>query len=126
MKTNTLTLKCGPGSCPIHEADLERFVGKQAIIDGKKRFDMETIMPWGYLVSLRGLAVTATWSNNVHTGHRNLETHTLHGDRQLSHPVEAGYQLEGTCSVNGKNMRAFTSTVMFEVIETKKLVSILN
>jgi hypothetical protein len=119
---HTLTLKAGPGCTPIHLADALIYIGADAIEAGEKRGDIETRGPWNIISSYKALATTATWKPGP--THDYVDEYTLHGARTLSGAKESGYNLEGTVSIEGQKRSAFTSSIMFQIIETGKLVDV--
>ena len=72
------------------------------VIDGERRFEIETVGPWSIVRKVRGLAVAKSDLGVM-----------VHGDRSLDHAVQSGYQMEGRVSVAGKTRRAFTSSQLF-------------
>jgi len=71
--------------------------------NGERRFYMECVGPWGIVRKLRGLACSKVPGGVV-----------IHGDRNLTNPVEQGYCMAGRVSVDGKRYRAFTSSLLVE------------
>lgn len=118
MKPLPLTLPAESGAVPIHQADLERFG-----IKDDARLEVKTVGPWHIPVSITGLTVSSTMSE-THWGQRTFKDYTLHGIRAMSKPKSCGYEMEGWVSLNGKKRSAFTSSMMFCVIETKALVQV--
>ena len=88
----------------------------EVIAAGEWRGEYETQGPWHTLSSYRALAVEQT-DENLDTSHYETyrTTAVIHGPRQLFNARESGYDLEGKVSINGEKLRAFTSTMMFEV-----------
>ena len=83
------------------------------ITGGERRFVMvEERSGWGRLRKLTGLAVAKHGEQGV----------TVYGDRPLKDFRESGHDLEGRVNVEGKTLRAFTSSQLFLV--RGKLVSI--
>ena len=91
---------------------------------GEKRFDIETRGPWGIISKLRGFVVESVRSEDKEKNYRGEYTHAyvFHGFRSLLKPVQTGYQIEGKVSINGKRVRAFTSSQLIYV--DNKLVDI--
>jgi len=52
-----------------------------------------------------------------HTGER--ESETAYGKRTLTNLRESGHQFEGQVSVNGRKVRGFTSSQLFELPDGK-------
>lgn len=117
-----LTLKAGPGCTPIHLADALTFIGADAIAAGEKRGEIQTRGPWNIITSYKALTTTAAWYDAP--GGPRVDEYTLYGDRVLSGAKESGYNLEGHVSIDGVKRSAFTSSIMFEIIETGKLVDV--
>lgn len=122
MKNKTLTLKAGAGSTLISQADALKFIGAEAIEAGEKRGELQTRGPWNIITRYTALAVTAAWIDKGYG--RIVDTYTLHGDRALSGARESGYNLEGHVSIDGMKRSAFTSSIMFEIQETGKLIDV--
>lgn len=108
-----LTLKAGAGSTKISLEDATRFFGAEAIAAGEKRGAIETRGPWNICVRYTALATTATWRDAP--GGPYVDEYTLHGDRTMYAPREAGHNLEGRVSIDGRKRSAFTSSIMFEL-----------
>lgn len=117
-----LTLKAGAGSTRIELADAIEFIGAEAISAGEKRGDVTTRGPWGIISGYRALAVTATWRPGP-AGCDYVDEYTLHGMRALSAPRQSGYELEGYCSIDGVKRSAFTSSILFELLDGR-LISV--
>jgi hypothetical protein len=117
-----LTLKAGPGATKISLQDALKFIGAQAIEAGEKRGEIETRGPWSTISKYTALAVTATWRDAP--GGPYVDEYTLHGDRVLSGARSSGYELEGHVSIDGVKRSAFTSSIMFEIQETGRLVDV--
>jgi hypothetical protein len=68
---------------------------------GEERFDIKTTgYGWNLVTDIRGLACTLDGR--------------IFGYRNMHHPKESGYQMEGKVSIGGKKVRAFTSSRLFE------------
>jgi len=68
---------------------------------GEERFEIKTTgYGWNLVTDIKGLACTL---NGKIFGYRNMH-----------HPKESGYQMEGKVSIGGKKIRAFTSSRLFE------------
>lgn len=121
-KIEPLTLKAGAGSTKISEADALRFIGAEAIVAGEKRGDIETRGPWSLISRYTALATTATWYDAP--GGMRVDEYTLYGDRTMYALKQSGYNLEGRVSIAGKKRSAFTTSILFEIIETGRLVNV--
>lgn len=71
---------------------------------------LETRGPWQLPVSYRALCTRTFWDFN----HR-IAAVEAYGVRTLSRPRQEGYALEGLVSVNGRSVRGFTSSQLFNV-----------
>ena len=79
---------------------------------GEKRLDSTHRGPWSICTSLRGLVERAEFDGS-RSGTKNwVEFYT---PRTMGEPRESGYQMEGRVSLAGRKVRAFTSSVLFEL-----------
>lgn len=106
----------------ITRAELLAFgITEAEIAAGESRGKLKT---WGGMWQLprsfRALCMSATWGEGSR-GHR--DTATCYGIRTLSAPRQSGHCLEGRVSVNGKSVRGFTSSQLFE-LEDGSLVDV--
>lgn len=84
--------------------ELGDIIGHEAVASGEGHFRVRTRGPWGIIHKLEGLAVEKTSDGVI-----------IHGMRSLFDLRESGYQMEGRVSIDGKKLRAFTSSQMFTV-----------
>lgn len=77
------------------------------------RGELVTTGEWQIPVKYRALAVRKNWKSNKYGDY--IETVTLYGKRTLGDIKEDGYKLTGRVSINGKKIRAYTSSVLFEL-----------
>lgn len=117
------TFKAEPGCVPIPLSVLSSLIGEKAIEAGEFRLDVKTKGVWQIPVSITGVCVSARWIDQPWGG-RNVSHYTLNGIRTITKPEALGYEMEGRLSLNGVKVRAFTSSVMFQIQETGKLVSV--
>ncbi len=108
-----LTLKAQPGATPITTEDALALFGADAIAAGERRGEMILAGPWSTLISYKALTVTAAWKPGP--THDYVDEYTLHGDRTMSRPRQAGYELEGYVSIDGVKRSCFTSSILFEL-----------
>lgn len=97
----------------------------QADLDkGERRLDLETRGPWSIVSRIRGMAVRCNSFADAEKNYRGEYTHSVDflGFRSLDKPKNLGYEMEGKVSIDGKRIRAFTSSLLVKVDE--KLVSI--
>lgn len=100
------------GALPITREELLAFGITEAEIQaGAARGKLETRGPWFVPVRFTALCVSCDWAPG--SGHRRSET--VYGVRTLSRPVQSGHVLEGRVSVNGRSVRGFTSSQLFEL-----------
>lgn len=105
----------------ITRAELIAFgITEAQIAAGTARGKLVSRGMWNLPVSYRALCMSATWGDGVN-GYR--DTATCYGLRTLSRPRESGHCLEGRVSVNGKSVRGFTSSQLFE-LEDGSLVDV--
>lgn len=117
-----LILKASAGSTKISLEDAIKFLGKDAIESGEKRFVTEHYGPWQICTKVIGLAVTATWKD-IGISYEVVDNYTLHGDRSLIKPKQSGYDMEGHVSIDGIKHSAFTSSILFE-LPNGKLINV--
>lgn len=88
----------------------------EVIAAGEMRGTMETRGPWSIISKYTALAMEHT-DENLDTSHYKpfQTTAIIYGVRSLNNPRECGHDLEGTVSINGQKLRAFTSSHLFEV-----------
>jgi hypothetical protein len=125
LRSNTFapcTFKKEPGCVPIPLSVLSSLIGEKAIEAGKFRLDVKTKGLWQIPVSITGVCVSARWIDQ--SWGRTVSHYTLNGIRTMTKPDALGYEMEGRVSLNGVKVRAFTSSVMFQIQETGKLVSV--
>ena len=122
-KLEPLTLKAGAGSTKIKLQDALIFIGAEAIEAGEKRGETQTHGPWSIITRYTALATTATWKD-IGISYNVVDEYTLYGPQSLTNPKESGYNLEGYVSIQGAKRSAFTSSILFEIEETGKLVDV--
>jgi len=95
------------GTCAIVTYD--EFVAMMgddsAIISRESRLKVNTRGAWGIVGTVRGLCV------KYNKDHK----HSIIGIRSMTNVKECGYELEGRVSVDGEKLRAFTSSMIFEI-----------
>lgn len=107
------TYKNPPVALPITAAELLAFGIPQAAIEaGEFRGEMKTRGEWQIPVSYKALCVSSEWQREFP---RVRTSETVYGLRTLSAPRSLGYALEGKVSVNGRKVRGFTSSQLFEL-----------
>ena len=90
----------------------EQIFTKDELEKLEARFDVETVGPWQIVRHVRGICIGGTtWQTN--------EPCIVYGRRSLNHFQQMGYEAEGQVSIKGKNVRAFTSSHMFELPDGK-------
>lgn len=122
-KTSSKTWVNPNSALTITRAELIAFgITEAEIAAGESRGKLKTRGPWQLPVSFRALCMSATWGD-ASNGHR--DSATCYGLCTLSAPREAGHALEGRVrvSVNGKSVRGFTSSQLFE-LEDGTLVNV--
>ena len=84
---------------------------------GERRFETEHSGPWEILTKCRGMVLEHVSFEDAEKNYRGSYTHyyIFHGFRSLDKPKQSGYDLEGKISLNGKNIRAFTSSQLIDV-----------
>ena len=98
------------GTCAIITAEQMNELFTPAELEaGEKRHECATRGPWQIIASVKGLAV-------------DEKTQTIYGMRTLDSARSMGYDMEGRVKVNGKRVRAFTSSLLFELPD-KRLIS---
>lgn len=117
MKSPIVYPKPVPVALPITSAELTALGINPAAHDF--RGVLESFGPWQIPISYRALCVSSVYTpkDSAHyTAER--ESETIYGMRTLSKCRESGYCLEGRVSVNGKTVRGFTSSQLFEVTDS--------
>ncbi len=100
------------GATPISRAQALTFLSEADIQAGQKNGDLKTHGIWQLPVSYTALAINHAFNE---IGENKPITLTIWGHRTLSKPRQSGHELEGRVSVDGKQMRAFTSSMLFDV-----------
>ena len=100
---------------------LEFGIPQSALDAGEMKGELKTVGMWHIPVSYRALCVSSVWDNSK--GYTVRTSETIYGMRTLSKPTQSGYELEGRVSVNGRKVRGFTSSQLFQ-LENGKLVNI--
>jgi hypothetical protein len=88
----------------ITEQDIER---------GRKKMQVKYASPFGGVLSIRGIVMNRNFGSAVVT---------MWTERTLTQFKELGYEAEGYASVDGKRVRVFTTSSVFQV--AGKLVSV--
>lgn len=114
MKTHPIVFPNPPVALPVTEAQLIAlgFTPEQ-IAAGEARGEMRTFGPWSIPLSFRALCVSSRFNRGGYF--TEIEETTVFGMRTLSKARQSGYELEGRVSVNGRTVRGFTSSQMFEL-----------
>jgi hypothetical protein len=120
---NKIILKAGAGCTPISLENALLLFGQSTIDAGELRLETKHYGPWSIILSCKGIAVTATWKD-IGITYNVVDEYTIHGFRTTNKVKESGYDLEGYVSVDGKKLSCFTSSILFEIEETKKLISV--
>ena len=103
-KNNQITLPADSATVKITENQWIEFIS-QSFEDNRGE--------WQIPVKYRALAVRNNWKSNEYGNW--IESVTLYGKRTLGDIKEDGYKLTGRVSINGKKIRAYTSSVLFEL-----------
>ena len=74
--------------------------------------EIKTFGPWGIVQSFKALAISAKYTKEYYTKCTEL---TIYGVRTLSDVKQAGYNLEGRTSIEGRKYSAFSSSQLFEI-----------
>jgi hypothetical protein len=107
----------GVGSKPLTEAQAKAIFTEADITAGQKLGKLKTFGPWQQPLSYTALACSQDFSVSSATEVRHQIT--VYGVRTLSHARQAGHELEGRVSLNGKSYRAFTSSCLFQLPDGK-------
>ena len=110
---------------PITREELIAFGIPEADIDkGESRGKLKSFGPWQLPVSFTALCMSCVYTPKDDAKYSSQrESETVYGIRTLQRPVQSGYQLEGRVSVNGRKVRGFTSSQLFELPDGK-LISV--
>lgn len=109
-----------PVSLPVTTAQLLSLGIPQSAIDaGLMRGEIKSRGPWQILLSFRALCVSSVFGPKQSGYLPTRLSETVYGMRTLSKPKESGYALEGRVSVNGRTVRGFTSSQLFEVTDKR-------
>src|SRR5207247_8650908 len=118
-----VTLQCNNGGAVKIKHDvLKSFIGEASILAGEHKLELTCVGPWQICTKVKGLAITAIWKEGP--VNKLVESYTLYGTRIMQDVRQGGYELEGRVKLNGKNHRAFTSSILFKVEETGNLINI--
>lgn len=110
------------GALPITEEELIAFgIPKEAIVAGEHRGDLKTVGMWQLPKSYTALCMSAVFDDSK--GYTRTTSATVYGIRTLSGCNQSGYALEGKVSVEGRKVRGFTSSQLFELPD-KRLVNV--
>lgn len=85
------------------------------------RGDLRTFGPWQIPLSYRALCVTSLFDSSY--GYCKTVHTIVFGFRTMVDIKQSGYQIEGRVSYQGKKIRCFSSTQMFE-LENGQLVNV--
>lgn len=109
-----ITIQAQTGSIEIPFQWLRLFASDQEIAGGEKRFEVESIGPWGLTKSITGLAMEP-----IHGTKRPGDQYDpvvawrVWGMRTMHQCRSLGYDMGGRVSIAGKKRRAFTSSKLF-------------
>jgi hypothetical protein len=116
MKSPALHFVSPPVALPVTVAQLLALGIPQSAIDANEmRGEVKSHGPWQIPVSFRALCVSSVFGASLVARPRLSET--VYGIRTLSKPRACGHELEGRVSVNGKNVRGFTSSQLFALTD---------
>lgn len=108
---------------PITRAELLAFgITPEELAAGEARGKLTTWGPWQLPVNYWALCTSTVWDENT-AGYTHAASTTVYGMRTLSKPRQEGSCLEGRVHVNGKSVRGFTSSQLFE-LEDGSLINI--
>ena len=80
---------------------------------GEKRSEMETFGPWQIITRVRGIVVSVEFDRSEFpTRSKRFRAWPV---KSMSRPREMGYDMEGKISLGGVEVRAFTSSQLFEL-----------
>lgn len=102
-----LTLPAGAGCTAITAEQFRLYLGPDLT---EIRGNLETCGPWQLPVRYHAPAISIVWGPN-----NSAETITLYGWRIMCDLKEAGYHLEGRCSIAGRKRSAFTSSQLWQL-----------
>lgn len=110
-----------PVSLPITESELIALgIPSAAVKVGEYRGQMTLYGPWQICTAYRALCMSTVYvPKEQQRWTAQTLSETAYGMRTMTECRESGYQLEGRVSVNGKKVRAFTSSQMFELPDGK-------
>jgi len=117
MKTQPIIDLQNPpaGAIPATEEQLTALgVTPAEIAAGEKRFDMIHAGPWQICTSLAAVVECKDYQEGPH-GLTKTARARFWPVRRMSRPKESGYQMEGTVSIAGRKIPAFTSSQLFEL-----------
>lgn len=118
MKLEPLTLPAFPGEIPISLEDFTSYIGSPGD-DVRGRIDARG--PWGIIAKYSAPCVRLNWKQTEYGA--IIESVTLYGCRTMGSPKESGYNLEGTVSVNGKKISAYTSSILWRLPDGRLIAS---
>ena len=109
------------GALPITRDELIALgVPAECIEKGEYRGEVKCVGPWQLPVSYKALCMSAVWTpEDRRRFNAERESETVYGMRILISPRESGYALQGFVSVNGRKVRGFTSSQLFELPDGK-------
>lgn len=118
MKLEPLTLPALPGEIPISLEDFTSYIGSP---DDDVRGKIDTCGPWGIFTKLSAPCVRLNWKQTEYGA--IVESVTLYGWRTMGNPKGSGYNLEGTVSVKGRKISAYTSSALWRLPDGRLISS---
>lgn len=118
MKLEPLTLPALPGEIPISLEEFTSYIGSpDDDVSGKT----VTSGRWGIIAKFSAPCIRLNWKKTEYGA--IIESVTLYGWRTIGNPKESGYNLEGTVSVKGRKISAYTSSALWRLPDGRLISS---
>ena len=118
MKLEPLTLEALPGEIPITLEDFTSYIGSPNE-DVRGRIDARG--PWGIIAKFSAPCIRLNWKQTEYGA--IIESATLYGWRTMGNPKESGCSLEGTVSIKGRKISAYTSSALWRLPDGRLISS---
>jgi len=122
MKAKPLVIPYKTGATPLNKEQADAlFTQDQQATCSDIRGKLKHRGPWQIPISFKALCVAQSFNREVFP----VEHGPLHifGKRTLQKVKHSGYELEGKVKINGKYVRGFTSSQLFE-LPNKRLINV--
>jgi hypothetical protein len=103
---------------PISQELANQLFTSEQIAAGERRFTITRGGDYGNVSAVSGLTISKSADRSKlskYAPEHCMTECTIYGERTLSRVNQAGYEMQGYVSINGKTRRAFTSSLMFRL-----------